>query len=107
VAWITLLAFAVTSCSTAINVRSEDYSRIEPDNTYRIILHDDREYTATNLVIKDGVASFTQKGEPVSIPVDEILVIQQINDNELMTNMVGIGIVLALVGGLVLLIAQD
>lgn len=105
--WITLLAFTVTSCSTAMNVRKEDYSRIEPDQTYRILTKDEREYEAKNLEIKDEVASFTHKGERVTVPAQDIVLIQQINDNELLTGVVGLGIVLALVGGLMVLLAQD
>ena len=105
--WIALLAFTVASCSTAINLRSEDYGRIDADQTYRIVMLGNREYTANHLVIQDGVASFMQEGEQMSVPVDEIMLIQQINSNELLTGLVVVGIAVALAGGLVLLLKAD
>lgn len=105
--WIALLTFTLAACSSTINLRTEDYARAELDRDYRIVMLDDREYTATNLAIKDGVASFTQKGEAVSVPVDEIKLIQQVNNNELLTGVVGVGIALAIVGGLVLVMKPD
>ena len=88
-------------------MRKEDYSRIEPDQTYRIVTKDQREYEAKNLAINDDDASFMHKGERVRVPAQDIVLIQQINDNELLTGVVGLGIVVALVGGVILLVAQD
>ena len=105
--WLTLLAFAVSSCSTAINVRSEDYARIDTEQTYRIVMRDGREYEAHNLVVDVNQATFTHEGEKKSVPTDQIQVIQKINDNELVTGLVVIGIAAALVGGLVLIFAND
>ena len=102
-AWVALMAFLVASCSTAINVRKEDYSRIEPDRTYRIVMADSTEYEAKNLVIKDDVATFTQKEKPTTVPLDEVTLIQQVNKHEILKVGLGLGVVALLVGGLIAL----
>ena len=105
--WLTLIAFVVSSCSTAINVRSEDYARIDTEQTYRVVMRDGREYEAKNLVVDVNDATFMFNGEKKTVPTGEIQVIQKINDNELVTGLVVIGIAVALAGGLVLIFAQD
>ena len=105
--WMTLMAFLVASCSTAINVRKEDYSRIEPDRTYRIVMADSTEYEAKNLVIKDDVATFTQKDKPTTVPLSEVTLIQQVNKHEILKVGVGLGIVVALAVGLIVLLEPD
>jgi hypothetical protein len=105
--WLTLLAFAVSSCSTAINVRSEDYARIDTEQTYRIVMRDGKEYEAHNLVVDVNEATFTTDGEKKTVPTDQIQLIQKINDNELVTGLVVIGIAGALAAGLVIIFAQD
>jgi hypothetical protein len=101
--WLVLLAFTVTSCSTAVNLRSEDYSKIDPHETYHVVMTDGREYMAKNLAMKDGVATFTQGDDVVSVPVDEIKLIQQVNEQEVLTGVIVVGIALAIVAGLVVL----
>ena len=105
--WLTLIALVVSSCSTAINVRSEDYARIDTESTYRIVMRDGREYEAHNLVVTVNEATFVHEGKKKSVPTDQIQVIQKINDNELVTGLVAIGIVAALVGGLVVIFANN
>jgi hypothetical protein len=58
-AWLAILAVITMSCSTTINVIPQDYSRIDPSNMFRIITVDDHTYEATNLVVKDNVATFS------------------------------------------------
>ena len=106
-AWLTLCMFVVASCSTTMNIRKEDYHRIEPENKYRIIMMDNREYEVTQLVITGNVATFQQKDEKLSLPVDHIREIQQIHNKELLTGVVALGIVGALVGGLIVLLKPD
>ena len=101
--WLMLLLFTVTSCSTAVNLRSEDYGKIDPGETYHVVMADGREYVARNLAVTDGTASFTQGEEKVSVPVDEIKLIQQVNEHEVLTGVIVVGIAVAVVGGLVLL----
>ena len=105
--WMTLMAFLVASCSTAVNVRKEDYSRIEPDRTYRIVMADSTEYEAKNLVIKDDVATFTQKKTPTTVPLNEVTLIQEVNKNEVLKIGIGLGIVSALIVGLIVLLEPD
>lgn len=106
-AWTALLAFTVTSCSSAINVRPEDYGRIASDNTYRIVTLDNREYEATNLAIKNDIAEFRHDGKPMSVPLSEIRLIQHINNNEILTGAVALGIAAVLTVGLVLVLKPD
>jgi len=101
--WLVLLAFTVTSCSTAANLRSEDYGKIDPLETYHLVMTDGREFMARNLVVKDDTASFTQGDEKLSVPVNEIKLIQQVNEHEVLTGVIVAGIAVAVVGGLVLL----
>jgi len=105
-AWIAILAVLTMACSTTINVIPQDYGRIDPENSFRIITTDDHEYEVTNLVIKDDVATFVSDGKDVSLPVDQIRLIQQINTNEILTGTIVIGIALAMVGGIILLVNQ-
>ena len=106
-AWFTLLLVVVSSCSTTMNIRVEDYSRVEPDRTYLITTSDNRAIEAKDLVIAGDTATFTHEGEKMSLPLDQIQLIQQINDNELVTGLVGIGIVTALLVGLVVVATRD
>jgi hypothetical protein len=97
--WVALMAFLVASCSTAINVRKEDYSRIEPDRTYRIVMADSTEYEAKNLVIKDDVATFTQKDKPTTVPLSGPLVSRSLA--QILKIGIGLGVVALLVGELI------
>jgi hypothetical protein len=105
--WVALMAFLVASCSTAINVRKEDYSTIEPDRTYRIVMADSTEYEGKNLVIDEEVATFTRNDERVTVPVGEITLIQQVNKREMLKVGLGLGLIVAAVGGLMVLVGSD
>lgn len=105
-AWLSILAVLMTACSSTINVIPQDYSRIDPQNSYRIMTTDDHSYEATNLAVKDDVATFVTDGKPMSVPVDQIVLIQQINTNEILTGTIVIGMALAMVGGIILLLNQ-
>jgi hypothetical protein len=106
-AWVMLPVLAMTSCSSAMNVRPDDYGRIEADSTYRIVMVDGREYKAINLVVKGDVASFTHDRQPVTVPVKEIQLIQKLNEHAVMTGVMGLGVAAAIVGGLVLIMKPD
>jgi hypothetical protein len=106
-AWLAILAVITMSCSTTINVIPQDYSRIDPSNMFRIITVDDHTYEATNLVIKDDVATFISDKQAMTMPVEQIRLIQQVNDNEILTGTIVIGLALVMVGGIFLLLNAD
>ena len=105
--WVALMAFLVTSCSTTMNIRREDYHRIDPERTYHMVMADSSEYDVKNLVIERDVATFTRQEERMTVPVEQISVIQQVNKREVLKVGIGLGIVSALIVGLIVLLEPD
>lgn len=104
VTWLVLVALVVSSCSTTMNLRREDYARIDPVETYTVLMSDGREFRATNLVVGDDTATFIADGKPVSVPVAEIQTIQQVTEHALLSTASAVGIGVIIVGGLYFLL---
>jgi hypothetical protein len=105
--WMTLMALLTTSCSTTMNIRREDYHRIDPERTYHVVMADSSEYDVKKLVVERDVATFTRNGQRMTVPVEQIMVIQQVNKREVLKVGIGLGIVSALIVGLIVWLEPD